>query len=192
MYVKNLLPISYLLAEFEIYLEGFKKGEWSKTEFDHKFWGRKIMGRNKLSRFIIGWVLEKTYITPYHIVMFGGIIPLVTIINYLVLWLTSGQVPTLYGWLFMTVAGTKIFAPLFVVAVWIGNLVLEDFLWFALQSLTGWREPHALSKLLHGEFAWHTKWWGFKGLMLPRFYFTTPLLVTLILLAQHFIVMRFG
>lgn len=192
LYLVNLIPISLALAIFEIWLEGFKKGPWGRTEFDHPFWGKKITGKGMFLRFLIGKVLEKTYITPYHVIMFVLLIPLVTIVNYGILWYLSDQTWSIHALLVMPIAGTKIIAPIFILAIWLGNMILEDFLWFTLQTLTGWRERQALPWLLAGNFPWHTKWWGFWGIKLPRFYITTPPIIATILLLQYWIALKFN
>ena len=87
----------------------------------------------------------------------------------------------------MPVAGTKIIGPIFVLTVLVGNMVAEDFLWFALQSLTGWRHPDALSRLFKGDFAWHKEWWSMFGIKLPRFYITTTAVVIIVLFLQYLI-----
>ncbi len=202
LFLGNLIPISTLLAIFEIWLEGFKAGPWGQTVFASPWWEKRIERsesapkslKEKIKYIFIDGILritEKDYFCRYHVVLFGGIIPAITMINYVVLWCMSGNVWSIHGLLLMTIAGTKIFTPLFIVAVWIGNLVLEDFLWFAIQSLTGWREPHALRRLLHGDFAWHKKWWTFFGLSVPRFYVTTPMIVAVLLIAQWAVALAF-
>jgi hypothetical protein len=116
--------------------------------------------------------------------MFGAIIPAITVLNFLLFWHLSG-----HTWSIMSFGGVKIVPIIFLPTIWLGNMVLEDFLWFAIQSITGWREPKALERLFAGDFVWHTEFVELPfSIMLPRFYITTPLWVAILLIIQQFIV----
>jgi hypothetical protein len=192
LFVANLLPISVALAIFEIWLEGYKVGPWGRTEFKHPFWEKKITGgKNRFASFLIQRVLDKPYINVYHIIMFVGIIPLISVLNYGDLWYVSGHDWSLHGWLIMEIDGAKIFAPIFLVAVWVGNMVVEDFLWFAIQTLTGWREPMALRRLFQGDFAWHKNWVQIGKIFIPTSYLTGIAITGALLAAQNLLVIWF-
>jgi hypothetical protein len=173
-YLWNVLAIAFPLALFEIWLERFKSG-WD-GEFTSRFWGKKIR---------IGFlnkVFEKAYITPYHFIMFGAIIPALMVVQYAWLVHLAGR-----NSLVMEFWDLKIVPLIFLPAVWLGNAVLEDFLWFALN----WHFPDALRKLFRGEFKWHTKWVVVGKGMVPRFYLTTPGLVIVLLVLEDFIVKHY-
>ena len=118
------------------------------------FWGKKY--------FQDGWVAklcEKHYLTRYHLMMFCLVVPLV-----------------LYGehrWL-------KI-APLTLIAAWIEIMVVEDFLWFAIN----WHFQGSLRKLFAGQIWWHTVYWKIGKVRLPRFYFLSSIWATVCLLLQY-------
>jgi len=178
LYAINVMSIAFPLAILEIWLEQFKVGKWGATEFQHPFWGKKIQIG------LLDRITEKSYVTPYHLMMFGAIIPAVTILNFLLFWHLSG-----HSWLVMDVGGAKIVPIIFLPTVWLGNMVTEDFLWFAIQSVTGWREPKALERLLAGDFVWHTEFVELsRSIMLPRFYIVIPLWVAILLVTQSLIV----
>ncbi len=175
-YVANVLLFAIPLAAFEVWLEKFKSG-WD-GEFVDPFWGKKVNIR------LIDKVFEKTYVTPYHIIMFGVIMPGITVLEWLGLHWLTGQ-----GWIMLSFGGITIIPPIFLSAVWIGNAVVEDFLWFAFNSWFGFRFPDALAKLFMGEFKWHTKWARLSpSVMLPRFYLTAPIWIVILLVAQQLII----
>jgi hypothetical protein len=172
----NLLFFAIPLALFEIWLENFKSG-WD-GEFIHPFWGKKIYW---------GWMLkvfQKRYVTPYHLIMFGVIIPLITLTEYLMLHFLDGS-----RWIVVSFGKVTIIPPLFILALWLGNMVVEDFLWFALNTWFHFRFPDALHKLFKGEFKWHTQWVNIThNVMLPRFYLTTPIWIAILLAAEEILI----
>lgn len=184
LYVGNVLAIAIPLACFEIWLERFKSG-WC-GEFFHPFWGRKIRWRWLCRLF------EKTYVTPYHLIMFGPVIMGISAVEYILL-ARVGR-----GWLIAAPFGVTIVPPLFLTAVWAGNTVIEDFLYFALQRLMAALLlkppfPDALERFFRGEFTWHTKWLRLgPRLSLPLFYFTTWYVVAALIAAERLIIRLAG
>lgn len=176
LYIANVLVLAIPLAFFEIWLENFKSG-WD-GEFTDPFWGRKIRWR------WMNTLFEKAYVTPYHLVMFGAVIPGITFLEYWIFHILSGG-----SWLIMSFRGITIVAPIYIVAVWIGNAVVEDFFWFAFNSWFKFRFPDALDKLFRGEFKWHTKWVRVtRSAVLPRFYFTAPVVILGLMAAQEIVI----
>jgi hypothetical protein len=172
LYLLNVLVIAFPLAIFEIWLEKYKSG-WG-GEFYHPFWGKKIR---------IGLLLriaEKIYVTPYHLIMFGVVIPGIFTAEYFSLRYLAWH----GGWI-LSFTDISIVPAIFLPAVWLGVTVVEDFLWFALN----WRYPDALLRLCRGEMAWHTRWVKITdSVKLPRFYLTVPLGIAFLFAVHHCIV----
>lgn len=157
-YAINVLVVAVPLAIFEIWLGRFKDG-WG-GEFRHPFWGYKITWRP------LCLVMQKTYVTPYHLLMFGLVIPAALGIEC---WVLRHQIV----W------------PVFFLALWIGVAILEDFLWFALN----WHYPGALRRLVREGLSWHTKWVQLsKNVKVPSFYVTSPFWIAVLLVIQHLII----
>jgi hypothetical protein len=176
-YLGNVLLIAVPLAIFEVWLENFKPGPWGHTEFDHPFWGKKLKWFGNC------WPFEKAYVTPYHLIMFGVIVPSITVIEYAAL-----RYLAISGWIVLSFKYMTIVAPLFIAAIWIGNMVLEDFLYMVFISF-GNRFPYALDKFLHGEFEWHKKWFPEKSkIKLPRSYFIGLIAIEFLFLLQQIII----
>jgi len=169
LYISNVILIAAPLAIFEIWLEKYKSG-WG-GEFYNPFWGKKVS---------LGFILkvaEKTYVTVYHFVVWGLAVPILLILEFFILWHMSQS-----GFYVLDVASVRIVPSLFLLSVYLGVMVTEDFLWFALN----WRFPGALRRLFRGDMKWHTKWVSLtRYTQLPRFYLTTPLLVLVLLVVQH-------
>ncbi len=157
-YAINVLVVAVPLALFEIWLERFKTG-WG-GEFRSPFWGYKITWRP------LCLVMQKTYVTPYHLLMFGLVIPVTLVAQC---WLTP-----------LPVVG-----PVYFLALWIGVATLEDFLWAALN----WHYPRALHRMFHQGLSWHTKWIELtQEVKVPRFYITSPFWIAILLVIQHLII----
>ena len=77
-------------------------------------------------------------------------------------------------------------------AIWFGNSGLEDFLYFLIQSITGWREPHALRKVvLERDFAWFKDWLPpIFGLNIPGHWVFCPAVSIALLAMREQFVMR--
>ena len=179
-YIANVLLFAIPLGLFEVYLERFKSG-WDGEFFD-PFWGKKIN---------VAWMdkaFEKTYVTPYHIIMFGIVFPGIIALEYLGLHCVAG-----HGWWRLDFWGISIIPLAFIPAVLVGNMVFEDFLWFVFNSYCWWfkvRFPDALAKLFRGEFKWHTKWIDIPlvGIKLPRFYIWATAIAIILLIIQEAII----
>ena len=115
-FLVNVFVLSLVLAIFEIWME--KDRGWGTGL--GPFWGKKFFKKSFISK-----ASEKYYFTLYHIVMFGLIVPLILLGEYL--------------WIFRT-------SPLFYLASWVEIAVVEDFLWFVFN----WYFPGSLRKLLAG------------------------------------------
>ena len=124
---------------------------------------------------------ENPRITYYKSIRLGLVIPGVTIIEFIMLHSLAGS-----DWIVLSFGDITIVTPLFIAALWIGNIVLEDFLYFVFMTLFG-RSHDALPKLLHVNFKLHTKWSQITttSVMLPRSYLTTPGWVAILLIAQE-------
>jgi hypothetical protein len=79
---------------------------------------------------------------------------------------------------------------LYMPTVYLGIMVTEDFLWFAVQSAIGWRKPDALDQLFLGKMKWIKDWVDVPllGIKLPRSYYKTPALVIILLVVQYILV----
>ncbi|MBU6231185.1 MAG: hypothetical protein KGI45_02500 [Patescibacteria group bacterium] len=196
IYLGILLPlVSIPLALFEIWLEENRKtGPWGKTYFKDAWWGKKFCGNNPISRFLIRTVSGHDYIERYHIVMFFIVIPAWFAAIYFAFWFCSNQT----GWslTIFPIFGTKTFAPLFFLAIGVGNMVAEDFLYFAIQSVTGrlfgWGKADALWRFLHGDHAWTTDWLPkVCGYTIPRSYLIGSAVVAIMLFIEHGLANRF-
>ncbi len=180
-YLLNVGVISLFLALFEIYLEKYKSGFGG--EFTSPFWGRKLKPSLLIKAF------QKAYVTPYHLIMFGLILPTIYFGEYVIL--EHGHLTQLVT----TFNGMMLVPIIYLVAVVIGVMTLEDFLFFVFSGLIipKWlpekRFDGALQKLLRGEVAWHTEWVHISpSKMVPKFYLQVPVLVTELLLIQHLLV----
>jgi hypothetical protein len=171
-YVVNIFAIAVPLAIFEIWLEKFKSG-WG-GEFYNPFWGKKIR---------TAWIMrvaEKDYLTPYHFLMFLGILPII----YGAEWVAFSHVAVGPWWFVLSFRDISISPILYFPALWIGVATLEDFLYFALN----WRWPNALTRLFNAEMPWHTDYVRISTTkQVPRFYLICLIYVVLLLAAQHLI-----
>lgn len=172
LYLGNVFIIALPLAILEIWLEKFKAG-WD-SEFKHHFWGRKIEIK------ILLRMTDKAYITVYHFVMFGLLLPMIFILESFFLF------NILKNGFWITQFESTRFVPLiFFFAVWLGVTVVEDFFWFVLN----WRYPEALGKLFKAELAWHTHWIGItKTIKVPRFYITGPIVVFILFIINYILI----
>jgi hypothetical protein len=142
----NFLPVAIALAIFEIWLEKYKTGPWGKTAFINPYWEEKL-----------GWnVPFLKYLSRYHAIMFLRIMPLLFIMS-MAFWgmiLDYPIFPIEPSWFKVAASFLLLFS-----ATWLGNSGAEDFLYFTIQSITGWREPHALRKVVvEKDFAWFKDW----------------------------------
>ena len=183
-----MLLFAIPLALFEIWLDASKKkiGPWGDTKFTGAYasWERNVHFPifNKMFN----------HLTIYHFYIFVVIGPIIAIAEYIALHFVTSS------WLVMSFAGMKIFSPCYIIAVLIWYPALEDFLWFAIQTVTGklfgWGEPEALTRLCQGYFKWHEKggFWpivpGTKWPLLPKFYFWVPLVIIAVFVIERIII----
>ncbi|MDE2041204.1 MAG: hypothetical protein KGI59_02385 [Patescibacteria group bacterium] len=180
-WIANVLPIVILIAIIEIYNDtnppGWfwaKQGEWSKTKFVNPFWEQHV---NLPVPFL-------KYLTWYHMVLF-----LLITLPYLILiqipitsWLMSYQIfpaNVSVGW--KVLSGLTLLG-----AIWFGISGFEDFFYFLIQSTFHWLEPHALRRVLHGDFAWFKDWIPLPfGLKLPGHWVFCPCTAILLLYVRQ-------
>lgn len=159
----NVMPVALILAIFEIWLEKHKHGPWGKTEFKNPYWEEKL-----------NWPVPfLKYISRYHKIMFLYVMPIL-FVGSIMVW---GKV---LGYPVFKESGpwyTNVLSyAAFFLALWLGNSGSEDFLYFAIQSATGWREPHALRRVvLEKDFAWFKDWLPpICGLHIPGHWVACP------------------
>ncbi len=182
-FVVNVVVIATPLALFEIWLERYKSG-WG-GEFYSPFWGYKIEF-SFLSKIKLGFllkILEKTYVTPYHLLMFGLVLPGIFTAEFLWLKHLAGGVSS---WVLpVGFWGISIVPVIYFVALWIGVATLEDFLWSALN----WHYENAMSRFFSGDLAWHAKWSELApGIKVPSFYISSPIWIAFLLISQWIVV----
>lgn len=173
LWLADVFTISVTVALFEIVLEkdqGWASG-LSASGLGRKLWQGSIFVR----------CLEKPYLTIYHLLMFGLVLPLILAAQCWVLYLLwSNQGVTIFHRSILTIwrVGHVVFAPyLFCIAAWLAICLIEDFLWFAFN----WHYPASLHDLLSGNIWWHTRWVRVGTRVLPRFYLLTLVLTSVIL-----------
>lgn len=158
--------LSSALAVFEIVLE--RDRGWASA-LDERGWGRKLLAGNPLVRLIA----DKPYVTSYHLLVFGTILPIV-------LW-TQYQIGVSLGFGAALGSGHAIADSMFLFSALLAICVFEDFLWFALN----WYYPRSLSDLLTGNIWWHTEWIPLgRSVKLPRFYISVGSAALLVLAAS--------
>jgi hypothetical protein len=172
----NVMLVGICLAIFEINLE--KDKGWA-TGLNPRGWGRKLFENGAFARFC-----EKPYLTVYHLIMFGLIVPAILIseclivrllgIGYAVHGRGAGA-----GWT-IQIGEVRVVPILFLCAAWIALISVEDFLWFALN----WYYPRSMKDLLSGKIWWHTHWVKIGEIQLPRFYFFSALMAPILLVAS--------
>ena len=166
----NFLPVALLLAIFEIWLEEkHKQGPWGKTAFINPFWEKKMPLPVPFLK----------YLSRYHGIMFLLVIPILFLISMFV-WskVLNYQMSALS------------FVTMFV-AIWLGNAGGEDFLYFAIMSITGWHEPHALRKVVvEKDMTWFKDWLPpVFGINIPGHWLFCPVgALALLLIRQYWIV----
>ncbi len=128
--------------------------------------------------------MEKAYISVYHLVMFGGVLPTIYIVEYFLF----AHLARHHGWI-LSFEGITVVPVIYLLAVWMGANVLEDFLYFFLN----WHFPNALRRFFKGEMNWHTKYIQITATKkLPRFYLTTPIWIATLFVAQAIIIWLWG
>jgi len=164
---------------FEILLE--KEKGWG-TALDPSGWGRRVFEGGFLAQ-----VCEKPYLTVYHIVIFGLIVPAILFSEFLIVRslpishavATAAQVALTRGWI-IEIGNVRLIPMLFLGAVWFSVLAVEDGLWFIMN----WYYPGSARDLFSGKVWWHTRWLSFGEFEIPRFYVSANLLAASLLLAS--------
>jgi hypothetical protein len=160
IYILNIFFIALPLAVFEIVIE--KKQGWGSGWSKDWWYARPLFPNSSL----VKGVSKKLNIElplGYHFIMFGFVIPVLMVFEYVYI------IPNI----------------LIVVGIFLGVLVVEDFLWF----LFNWNFD-SLTQLLkgpQGTIFWHKKWLKISSeKYVPRSY-AVVMLISLILLLIAFI-----
>lgn len=158
----NVALLSATLALIEIAIE--KDRGWASS-LNELGWGRKLLAGTSAVRWI-----DKPYVTSYHLLVFGALLPMALWMQY--------QIGILVG----AVAAFRIdqlpAVLLFLFSQFLAICVVEDFLWFALN----WHYPDSLNDLFAGEVWWHTRWIPMgSSVRLPRCYFSVGALAICLL-----------
>jgi len=143
--------LSAILAVIEIVIE--KDQGWASA-LNERGWGKKLLAGMTVLRWI-----DKPYVTAYHLLVFGALLPIV-------LW-TQYRIGIFAGFGSASHTSHVVADVLFLFSAFLAICVLEDFFWFALN----WYYPSSLTDLLAGDIWWHTGWISLgPSVKLPRFY----------------------
>jgi hypothetical protein len=169
LWVADVAVLGAILAVIEIVLE---RGQGWASTFNERGLGKKLLAGTPLVRWI-----DKPYITAYHLLVFGALLPCVLLTQYRIVLLarfgSASGVHAIPGFLFFFSAFLAI-------------CIFEDFLWFALN----WHYPSSLTDLLRGNIWWHTDWIALgPSVKLPRCYFSVGG-IALCLLTISFVLAR--
>lgn len=137
-WVADVTLFSAVLALIEIVIE--KDRGWASA-LDEAGWGRRLFAGTPMVRWI-----DKPYVTSYHLLVFGAILPIV-------LW-SQYRIGVLLGFVSSSRAGNPIAELLLLLSKFLAICILEDFLWFVLN----WYYPGSLTDLFAGDVWWHTRW----------------------------------
>ncbi|HEX4007046.1 MAG TPA: hypothetical protein VHX60_12800 [Acidobacteriaceae bacterium] len=150
MWIAEVTILSAILAVVEIVLE---RGQGWATALGNDGLGIRLLAGSPLA----SWI-DKPYITAYHLLVFGAVLPTVL--------LAQSRVAALTG---LGVPATPMGNFLFYFSAFLAICIVEDFLWFALN----WYYPTSLTDLFDGKIWWHTGWVALgPSLKLPRCYFS--------------------
>lgn len=162
--------LSGILAVIEIVLE--KDQGWASA-LDASVWGKKLLAGTPVVRWI-----DKPYVTSYHLLVFGALLPAVLWAQY-----RSGVLARLGA---APSAGHLVADILFLFSAYLAICILEDFLWFVLN----WYYPSSLTDLFAGDIWWHTEWIPLgPSVKVPRVYLSVGG-VALCLLGMSFVLSR--
>ena len=151
VWVTDVTCLSTILAVIEIVIE--KDRGWA-SGLNERGWGKRFLAGTPVVRWI-----DKPYITWYHLLVFGALLPIVLLTQY--------RIGVLVEFGPAAGAGYAVADFLFLLSAFMAITVLEDFLWFALN----WYYPSSLADLFGGEVWWHTRWIPLgPAVKLPRFY----------------------
>jgi hypothetical protein len=151
LWATDVMLLSAILALVEIVIE--KDRGWAST-LNQRGLGKKLLAGSPM----LQWI-DKPYVTAYHLLVFGALLPLVLCTQY--------RIGILAGFGFASGPRHLISDFLFLFSAFLAICVFEDFLWFALN----WYYPGSLTDLFAGEIWWHTGWIPLSpSVKLPRFY----------------------
>ncbi|MAF79916.1 hypothetical protein CL629_02450 [bacterium] len=157
IYAVNIIAIALPIALFEICIE---KGTGWGAGFSKDKWYGKIIGKNNRWAEFLTRTIGIPHFTTYHICMLFLFLPILLAVEYFFF----------------------LHNILLIVAIYIGVLIIEDFLWFVLN----WHFP-ALKELLkgpHGKIWWHKQWIKiFNKFYLPKSYLAIIISILLLLTA---------
>ncbi|MFP5230305.1 MAG: hypothetical protein ACLGXA_22040 [Acidobacteriota bacterium] len=163
LWVADITVLGAILALIEIVME--RERGWASA-FDERGLGRKLLAGNPVVRWI-----DKPYVTAYHVLVFGALLPGV-------LW-TQYRIGVLAGFDFGSGPWHSVAAFLYFFSAFLTICVFEDFLWFALN----WYYPRSLTDLLAGNIWWHTDWVQLgPAVKLPRCYLSVGAIALILLL----------
>ncbi|HVT98771.1 MAG TPA: hypothetical protein VHE33_14805 [Acidobacteriaceae bacterium] len=150
-WVTDVTVLSSVLALIEIVIE--KDRGWASA-FDEVGWGRKLLAGTAVVRWI-----DKPYVTSYHFLVFGALLPIVLWAQY--------RIGIVHRFAASSHSDHPIADLLFFFSAFLAICILEDFLWFVLN----WHYPSSLTDLLAGDVWWHTRWIPLgPSVKLPRCY----------------------
>src|ERR1700726_3250961 len=139
----DVFIFSAALALFEIVLE--RDEGWASGLSQNR------LGRRLWQGSLFVHLLEKPYLTAYHLLMFDVVVPLILTAQCALirlLWVSRTSIVRNSGILMIWQVGSADFSPLFAcIAAWLAICTIEDFLWFALN----WYYPESLRDLLSGN-----------------------------------------
>lgn len=163
-WVTDVTLLSAVVALIEIVIE--KDRGWASA-FNERGWGKKLLAGTTVMRWI-----DKPYVTSYHLLMFGALVPMALGTQYRIGALAG------FGSRGSGAPGADL---LFLFSAFLAICVVEDFLWFALN----WYYPSSLSDLFAGEIWWHTEWVPVgRSVKLPRIYLSVGVLALCLLAAS--------
>jgi hypothetical protein len=151
VWAADVTVLSGILALIEIVIE--RDRGWASA-LEERGWGKKLLAGTAVVRWI-----DKPYVTAYHLLVFGALLPVV-------LW-SQYRMGLLEGLGSASRAHHQLADGLFLFSAFLAICVFEDFLWFALN----WYYSGSLTDLLAGDIWWHTGWIALgSSVKLPRFY----------------------
>jgi hypothetical protein len=178
-WIVNFVPVSIVLAIFEIWLEKHKHGPWGQTAFNNPYWEANLPINVPFLK----------HLSIYHGIVFLIVMPIL-FVSSMIIWshVFNYQVfPSKDHWYLNVISVIILLA-----AICLGNMGLEDFLYFSFQSLTGWREPHALRKVvIEKDFAWFKDWLPpIFGLNIPGHWIFCPVASFALLAIREYLIVR--
>ena len=160
LFLLNVLIISIPVALFEIWIE--KEKGWGAGLPKDRWYGA-VIGEKSVVMKNVARSIGVPYFFGYAIFMYFLLIPAILILEYLL------YIPH----------------PLFLVAVYVAILAIEDFSWFVLNPYF-----NSLRELLKGPYGsiwWHKRWIPISSSKyLPASYFLSAISVSVLLLIYFY------